>query len=212
MSEALIASLQQRVTDLQAENGRLKAESIERRKRLKALTEEHATLQDVVTDLTRERDDWKAKAEAAPGQQSEEIRRLTRELTERDHLDAFRSLYGQEFEAGEGDDKQKFKLNDKVAVGKLMSLIGHKAEGPPDAEKIKAAVLAARESDPYLFSPLEVATASSDPRGSQTLPTKPAGPGLNRGANASGEAQKQTVAQQMDAVFARTGRTDPFKL
>lgn len=91
MSEALIASLNTRVSDLQQQAANLKAALKEARGERSAAVAERDTLRAELAKLATERDDWKGKAEAAPSQTAETIAKLQQQLRTRDHRDAFRA-------------------------------------------------------------------------------------------------------------------------
>lgn len=91
MSDTLIASLNQRVSELTQQNANLTAAVRETRRELKASKETAETLKGQLKAAATERETWKGKAEAAPTEQARRVAELEGQLRTRDHRDGFRA-------------------------------------------------------------------------------------------------------------------------
>lgn len=89
MSDALIQSLNGRVSSLESENANLRAALKESRGKLKTSTERIATLEKEHGQAVEQRDKLEAAAKAAPSEQGKRIAELEQQLRQRDHRDAF---------------------------------------------------------------------------------------------------------------------------
>lgn len=160
-----------RIAELERELAETKTEAKKRRLELRELKEAHATLQTERTALEGDRDQWKTKAEAAPGTVQAENDQLRQELRTLRHHAAWEKAVSDQ-------------LHDKVTVDKLWGELQYKpGDELPTPEQITEQVKAARESAPYLFkngvettqdasgeakrarpSPLDVQTSASQGR------------------------------------------------
>jgi hypothetical protein len=91
VSESLIASLNQRITELTTEKANLQAALKESRSKGKASVEELETLRQQVQALSAERDTIKAKVDLAPTELAAENAKLKAAIRQRDHKDAFKA-------------------------------------------------------------------------------------------------------------------------
>ena len=91
MSDALIASLNQRVQELTTEKANLHAALKEAKGKGRSVSEELETLRQQVQALTTERDTLKAKSDVAPAELAAENARLKATIRQRDHKDAFKA-------------------------------------------------------------------------------------------------------------------------
>lgn len=195
MSEQTIGYLQGEVTRLNSEVGRLNKEAKDRRisgGKAKKLAED---LEKQVADLTRDRDEWKGKATAAPGELQATVDRLTGQLRERDHGDAWKAAVGDQ-------------LADKVGVRKLWQELQYTpGESVPTPEQIAEQLGKAREAAPYLFRPA-AEPAAADPGGSQQPPARPP----LGAAPAGGRGDRDTAASKVLRVKAADLRNPAIAL
>lgn len=91
MSEALIASLNKRISELEDKNSNLNAALKQSRIEVREYKPLIAELDEQLKQARVERDQWKTKAEAGPTEQSARIVELEGLLAGRDHRDAFRA-------------------------------------------------------------------------------------------------------------------------
>jgi TolA-binding protein len=185
MSDALIHSLQKRIDDLTGENASLKSENISRRKALKETKSAFEKLQAEHGQATKERDDYKGKAEAGPTELTSKIADLEGKLRSRDHRDAFSAV--KDFEVlGQDGNPSKFKLREGVTIEALMKLTDYKAEGEtPDAKAVTTRLGDAMKANPGLFEAAGE-TPTHAPGGASRYPVGPreAGP-VGSGARAN---------------------------
>lgn len=177
MSEALIASQSQRIQQLEKEAAELRAESKNHRLKKNKAAEELAAAHKQIEALAAERDQWKAKADASPGELQAKLDAATAQLRDRDHRDAFGGAV-------------KDQLADKATIQDLWAKINYKpGEALPTPEQISELVLQARDAAPYLFKPAPEPGAT-DPRGS----TQPAKAPLS-GAQGGGRGDLDTASK-----------------
>jgi hypothetical protein len=162
----------------------LKTENIQRRRAARAVKAENATLaarlaelEGQVTSLTTERDDFKQRLEAAPGDLQKTIDDLKGKLRDRDHKDAWTAAL------------KDSPLHEKASVNTLWRELEYQVDSDvPDALAIKSLVERGKAEVPYLFAPTTDATSGGAPGGArpdQAQPTLPPGPGSGRGAPAT---------------------------
>lgn len=169
--DAELSRLHREIAELRAEAKRYRTGKREAIEQLSAVTKERDDALGQVKALTTDRDTWKTKAEASPGEASQEVQRLQAELHTRDHRDAWASV--------------RDELADKVTVEKVWAEIGYTpGDKIPTAEQIKERVDKARETVPYLFKvPDGTTTPPGGASGGQGGGgTPPPGPGYGRGA------------------------------
>lgn len=150
MSDELIKSLNQRISELETKNTQLNVALRVERKDAKAVKEQ---LDDVLAkvdeefgafdtekeELSTKLAEYEAKANAAPDEKDATIKELQGKILERDHRDAWKTAIGPE-------------LSDKADISDVWSKAQYKPEGePPDAAKITEWVGKAKEAAPYLF-------------------------------------------------------------
>lgn len=177
MSETLIASLQKRIDELTGENASLKAENKDRRIKAKKGSEELDDLRKQVETLAAERDTFKTKAEASPGEHAAKIAELEGQIRQRDHRDAFSSV--KEFESG----GKKYTLHPKASIDAVWKQIGYTPEGEtPDGKAVAEQFGRALEAHPYLFAEADAAGAAQRPT---TVQSREAGPGAGKGSSSA---------------------------
>jgi hypothetical protein len=159
-----ISILNTQLTKANGEAATRRSQNKELRTQLADAQAKLATALAGVTSLTTDRDGWKTKAEAAPGEQGARILELETTLRGITHRTAF----------------DKAALAGKArpeALDALWAVSGYKAEGDaPDAAKITEAVTALATSQPYAFTPAADATSAKPNK--QVLPP---GAGAQRG-------------------------------
>lgn len=139
MSEALIASLNARVTELTSQNANLNAALKEARRERKAADDGKAELKAQADKLAAERDELKTKLESAPNELRGKIVELESAIKARDHKDAFKAAA---IEAGVS----------AKAVDDLYALSGLKpGDGPVDPAEFAEALATAKEARPWAF-------------------------------------------------------------
>ncbi len=183
MSDVLIASLQQQIERLQAENATIRAEAKDRRIKGRALKEENDRYAAALTELADERDKYKLAIEAEPHELQARVDEYKGKLRDRDHRDKFRELARAQ---GVTQDK---------AIDDLWSLSGYKAEADEvDDAKITAAISTALQGRDWLKATPATEVANGKPAGSGTKSaqaadqaTRTPGPGATRGG-ASGNS------------------------
>lgn len=138
--------------------------------------------------VTTERDTFKSRAEALPGENEAKITKLEGEIRTRDHRDAFRPVLGQEFAVKGADGKEKkYKYLDKAPVETLWNELKYKADGEvPAPESIRETLGKAVASHPYLFTEVTAAAgATPAPQSREGTPpplrTQGQGPGPGAG-------------------------------
>jgi FtsZ-binding cell division protein ZapB len=210
MSDALIGSLQKRIDELTGENATLKSEAKDRRIAGKKLKEQLDALQKEHEKAVQERDGFKAKAEAAPGEKDAEIGRLQGEIRTRDHKDAFAGVKELKIKAKDekGQDiEDTYTFNDGVKVEDVWGKAGYAPEGDvPDAAKITELYGKAREAAPYLFAK-KAADAATHGSGDPTNPGRTSavrqGPGAGRGIDTTMSAETAVSASHGNRPFGR---------
>lgn len=90
MSDALIDSLNRRITELEQRAVKLQAAVTQARHEGKDLRARSSSLEEQVQHLTSDRDGWKQKAESGPQELQARIAELEGQVRQRDHRDAFR--------------------------------------------------------------------------------------------------------------------------
>ena len=173
MSEALIASLNNRVNELQQQVATLNAESRDRRLKLRKAEKDRDEARGQVESLTKARDDWEAKAKATPGEQADRVKSLEGQLR---RLGVEKALAA----ALKPED-----LNDKVTTDHIIDALkpagfDPSAEGAEKAD-FKGLVGKARESHPYLFRTAGETPAAA-PDGATHRPALTLGEAGGRGA------------------------------
>jgi len=146
-SEKLIETLQAQIRELTEKNAALSKEQKDRRHANKALQEELDAARKQVETLTTDRDQWKNKAEARPGELGERIQELEGKLKARAIEDKFAPIAKQ---LADGLTLQQlFKLNDFDAQGADLESLD-----------VEATVKAWREATPALFRSGETPNAA----------------------------------------------------
>jgi|SRR6185503_6463917 len=141
MSDAALAAQSKRIEELTAELSTVRSEAKTRRVANKKLAEEIATLKGSVANLTKERDEFKGKAESNPTELQAKLDAALGQIRDRTHRDAIQGLY----------DDSELDLSKSVPIDTLLKLIDYKAEGDaPDLKAIKAKVTAAQAANPFL--------------------------------------------------------------
>lgn len=191
MSDALIASQQAEINRLNGELAKVRSEAKEHRiAKRKAVEEletlkkggdgETAKLTKQVADLTGERDEWKAKAEANPGVLQTKIDELTGKIRTRDHTDAFKELA-----------KDAGVLQEQTALDDLWKATEWKADSDAvDKAGLKAKITEALAARPWLKPPAE------DPAEAAEAARKAADLPLQNGVDAS-RAGRDTASKRM---------------
>jgi hypothetical protein len=137
---------------------------------------ENRTLAQQLAELTTERDSFKQRAEAEPGELQKRLDEATGKIRERDHKDAFNKV------------AKGMKVSDPTAQADLWALSGYKPEGDaPDESRIKEAIGATLKGRPrFLDAEPDGSTTAAGAAngGTQTTPAKP-GPGADRGQSLS---------------------------
>jgi hypothetical protein len=158
MSEALIASLNQRINELTGQNSNLKAALKEERSARKSAAEKLAEAEKAVGTLTTERDTALSAAKAAPDDLRKQITDLQGQLAQRDHRDAFRAAARDAGVSGK-------------AIDDLYSLSGLKpGETPADPAGFAEFLAAQKEVRPWAFD-----GESPSPQGNGATTGQPAG-------------------------------------
>lgn len=178
MSDALISSLNARISELDQKNANLNSALKAERKGVAAIKGELDTLKAQVGTLTTERDQWQAKATAAPDDLTKEIGDLRGQLSQRDHRDAFKQAAAK---AGVAPDR----------VDDLYGLSGLKPGDQPATPEDFADYLAtAKESRPWAFGGASPSGGSTGDEGGNPfaaqaikLGAQPPVPGGGRGAS-----------------------------
>lgn len=141
MSDTAIAALNNRIEALTRELSDARSEAKQRRLASKKLTTELEQLRSQVTTLTRERDDFKTKAETNPTELQKKLDDALGTIRNRNHRDALAKLY---------EDKD-LDLSKSVPIDSLLKLLDYKAEGDaPDLAAVKAKVKEAQAAHPFL--------------------------------------------------------------
>lgn len=179
MSDQLIASLNQRVSELTSQNASLNAALKQERGKRQAIRTDLEKLQAQVTTLTTERDKWKATAESVPGEQSQRVADLEGQLRQRDHRDGFRAAA---LAAGVKSE----------AVDDLYALSGLKpGDAAPKPEDFTEALTTAKAARAWAFGEPPAADGSTSvadangtgAQGNLTVNGTPPPPGAGRSAS-----------------------------
>jgi hypothetical protein len=187
MSESLINSLNERLSRLERENAELRSEAKKYRQAKSKVGTEAETLRKQVEDLARERDTFKAKAEAMPSDQAKRINELESSIRQRDHKDAFGSVLSG-------------KLADKVTIDDVWQKIGYEpGETVPPADQLAGLVSKARDAAPYLFASDAGQAPGQSAQQNAMAATPP--PWSGRGLGQSESPVVFTEAQLRDPVF-----------
>lgn len=153
MSETLIASLNQRLADSERERANLRAALKEERGKRKAEAAEAEQLRLDLNAALDERDGFKSKAEATPGEHAKEIADLKATIARRDHKDAFKAAAARHGARPE-------------AVDDLYQLLGlQPGEKPAAAEDFAEPLAAAKGARAWAFGEQAQSdsTTASDP-------------------------------------------------
>jgi hypothetical protein len=200
MSEAAstAASTAAPADDLQKEIARLKAEN---QKLAKDLAGAHDDLKDVrgeardrrhetktlkeqLDALTKERDEYKGKAEADPEGLKAQLAELTGKIRERAHRDTFAEV------------ASAARVTDPARIADLYALSGYKPEGDEaDTAKLGEIIGAALKSRPHFLDPPpagagNAAAGAAGANGTTQSGGKP-GPGADRGQSTSTDSSSQ---------------------
>lgn len=193
MSDALIASLNQRINELTGQLTNLKAALKQERGDRRAAAEERDTLRAQVATLTTERDTALSAAKAAPDDLRKQIADLQGQIAQRDHRDAFRAA------------ARAAKVKD-AALDDLYNLSGLKpGEAPPKAEDFAEFLAAQKEARSWAFD-----TEDSPGQGNGPTLGQPAGgpppirlapaappPGAGRGVPDHSSSKLRVTADQL---------------
>ena len=164
MSEPLIASLQEQITRLQADNATLRAEAKDRRIKGRTLKEENERFASALEELAAERDRYKEVLEAEPHELQAQVDEYRGKLRDRDHKDKFRAL-------------AKTAGVNEAALDDLYSLSGYKPEADDiDESKITAAITSTLSGRDRLRAAPAAAAANGKPAGSGTAAAQGAAP------------------------------------
>lgn len=167
MSDALISSLNARVSDLTTENAQMKAALREARGDLKAARAERDEFAQTITDLEKDRDAWKGKAEAAPGEKDARIKELEGQIAG----DRHRAAYEKAAKAAGMLDEEIADSYDLAMARGTLKL----GEGDAKPEDFAAHLSAAREARPRAFG--------EAPAGGGSSTAPPAGKGAGGGGS-----------------------------
>jgi predicted nuclease with TOPRIM domain len=182
VEDAIIGTLQNRITQLEQECATLRAEAKDRRIKGKALREENERIVEAYKQLETERDEYKTAFETEPSELQAQVEEYRGKLRDRDHRDKFKELATA---AGVTAPK---------AIEDLYQLSGYKPEKDEiDEQTIQAAIGSTLQGRDWLKSPTTAAgAANGQPAGSgtrtgqapgQATPQPPLqpGPGASRG-------------------------------
>ncbi len=166
MSESLISSLNQRVTELTNEVATLRAESKDRRLARKAALAEVTELKAKLAEVQAERD--KLATSTGSGDTAKRIAELESEVRRRDHREAWsKALEG--------------KLHEKASIDDVWAKTAYEpGEAVPTPDVIEGLVGKAKDLAPYLFAP-ENASPERGTNGTAARATTPP-PGTGRAA------------------------------
>ena len=142
MADDSTTFLQAEITRLHRELGEANADAKSRRIAGKKATADLDALKLAHAALMTDRDGWKAKASAAPGELQTKLDALEAKDLARDHRDAFEALR----------DDSDVGLSPAVKAETLMAALAYKPEGPVDSAKIKALVVEGLTAHPYFRS------------------------------------------------------------
>jgi hypothetical protein len=196
VSDALIASLQDRINQLQQENATIRAEAKDRRIKGKAQKERLEELERALGEIAAERDEYKTAIEAEPHELQKQVDEYRGKLRDRDHRDKFRELARTQ---GVTHDK---------ALDDLWSLSGYKADADTvDETKLTAAITGALAGRDWLKATPAPAGANGTAGAPATTAaqsaaevTRPPGPGATRGAGSgTGDPDAALAARYPDA-------------
>lgn len=191
MSEALIASLNQRITALEGEKANLKAALKEARNETKTIKAEFEKLNAEANELLGEYEQLEQQANAAPDELQSRIAELQGQLATRDHRDAFRAK------------AKELGVKDK-AVDDLYNLSGLKpGDGPVEPESFAEFLTAQKEVRGWAFEESQPqgngASAGQGAGGSQgvrlTAVSPP--PGAGRGVSDASSSKIRVSADQL---------------
>ena len=179
MSESLIASLNQRVTELTNEVANLRAESKDRRLARKAALAEAADLRAKLAKVEAERD--KLAASTGSGDTAKRIAELEGEIRRRDHRDVWaKALDG--------------KLHEKASIEDVWAKTGYTpGEAVPSPDVIGELVNKAADAAPYLF-----ADHSSPEKGTNGSAVKATPPPAGSGRAAPGTSAGRVTYTRAD--------------
>lgn len=197
MSEQLIATLQDQLRQLQAENLSLKTEAKERRIKGKKLQAENEKFAQFIEDLAAERDDYKARLEAAPGDLQKKVDELTGQIRARAHRDKFNALAKSE------------DVTNERALEDLWTASGYRPESDePDEGALKAAIGKALQGRDYLKTPPAPDGANGRPADAGTKSaqgaapvSRDAGPGASRGGGPGKGGRDELLAEKYPNAF-----------
>jgi outer membrane murein-binding lipoprotein Lpp len=170
MSDELIKSLNGRIAELENSRATLQAKLKGEQKehnRLRTELEKSAgsaanevgALRKQVDELTKDRDGWQQKANAAPTEQAARISELETTLRTRDHRDAFKDAIGKDLADGfTVEDLWHYGQFDPAKVDKL------------DPQQITELVGKVKEAKPLLFVRPDAAGNAATTQGVQKTP------------------------------------------
>jgi FtsZ-binding cell division protein ZapB len=190
MSDALIASQNTRISQLEREAAELRAEAKKYRTGRRDALAERDALKAQIDQLTADRDGWKQKAEATPGETQAKLEALQGQLRQRDHLDTFKA------------EALKAGVN-PAAVADLYRLSGltPPEEGEPKPEDFAGFLASAKTERAWAFGTGASGTATPGGDPGTTSPQGGAQQGLTLGANppppGSGRNASGTTAGQV---------------
>lgn len=156
-ADTLIQSMNQRINDLTSQLAN-------RKEQIRRLQEKEQARRDLAVQneaLIKERDTWKAKAEATPAALQADLDEARGQLRARDHRDAWREALGGQ-------------LQDKVTVDDIwakMTPAYQPGDQIPTAAEIREQAKAAQAAAPYLFK-----TPGAMPANGAAAPTPSAQP------------------------------------
>jgi chromosome segregation ATPase len=217
VSDQLIASLQQQIERLTADNLDLKNEAKQRRLKAKDLQQQNEKLQQQIVELSEgyealekssqaEVAELQQRSEAQPHELQAEVDRLKGELRTRDHKAAFAK-------------KAKAENVREDAVDDLWKVSGYEPEGDPDETRITEAIQGAVKVRPWLVAQQQAATSTTEKvneNGARVPTATPlttgARPGPGAGRGVPDTDRPQTLTSRIDADFAKTKRSNPGRI
>jgi hypothetical protein len=187
VSTVSIDDLQQEIDRLKAENRRLAADLGDTQEELKSTRAEARDrrhdvkgFKEQLEALTKERDGFRAKAEADPEGLKAQVAELTGKIRERAHRDAF------------AEAARAAKVSDPARIADLYTLSGYKPEGEEaDKAKLAEVIGAALTSRPhFLDAPPsgDGKTAAGAAGATQASSGGKPGPGAERGTSTSSDS------------------------
>lgn len=197
MSEALINSLNQRISELERSKGDLQRALKEARAERKTAVEKAESLASQVQQITQDRDGWKAKAEAAPTEKDTRITELETALRSTRFERAF------EAEAVKAGVKPE-------AIADLFKLSGLAVPESDDGIKPEAfadVFTAAKEARPWAFGDAPQAGVNGHSQGIGVKATEPP-PGSGRSVSGQPSGQVRYTREDLSRPDWMTARPD----